>query len=145
MVLETTPELLREQAKIWLNTSRAQNKSEITFPTRNFIEDSVFDLLTEGRNFDPTYFTQRVFLGSAFMFTIRAYTSVAKVYGYEVLIAAGAGLTFQNAYAVTASKARKDDTSNAIGCINTSQIGTTALALAIASCLYQNLGVELLR
>lgn len=64
MVLETTPELLREQAKIWLNTSRAQNKSEITFPTRNFIEDSVFDLSTEGRNFDSTYFTQQVFLDS---------------------------------------------------------------------------------
>lgn len=83
-------------------------------------------------------------IGSALTFTIRADTSTAAVYGYEVLIAAGAGLTFQNAYAVAASKVKKEDTANAIGFINTSQIGSTALALAIASCLYQNLGVEYL-
>jgi hypothetical protein len=83
--------------------------------------------------------------GSALMITIRSDTSMAKVYGYEVLIAAGGGLTFQNAYAVAAAKVADKDESNAIGFINMAQIGTTALALAIASCLYQNLGLDNLR
>ncbi|KAK3113550.1 hypothetical protein LTR53_009035 [Teratosphaeriaceae sp. CCFEE 6253] len=83
--------------------------------------------------------------GCALLFTIRHDTSVAKVYGYEILIAAGAGLTFQNGYGVASVKVNAADKSNAIGFINTAQIGTTALALAIASCLYQNLGVSFLR
>ena len=83
-------------------------------------------------------------VGSALMFTIRYDTSIAKVYGYEVLIAAGAGMTFQNGYGVASVKVNEADKSNAIGFINTAQIGTTALALAIASCLYQNLGVQYL-
>ena len=82
--------------------------------------------------------------GSALMFTVRASTSVSKIYGYEVLIAAGSGICFQNAYAVASVKVKKYDKANAIGFINTAQIGTTALALAIASCLYQNLGVNFL-
>lgn len=86
-----------------------------------------------------------ILIGSALMYTIRIDTSTAKIYGYEVLLAAGAGLTFQNGYAVAAAKVADQDKSNAIGYINTAQIGTTALALAIASCLYQNLGVTLLQ
>jgi hypothetical protein len=83
--------------------------------------------------------------GSAAMFKIDSDTSVAQIYGYEVLIAAGSGITFQNAYAVAAAKVSAADKSNAIGFINTAQIGTTALALAIASCLYQNLGLKFLQ
>lgn len=81
---------------------------------------------------------------------VRADTSIAVVYALEALVALGAGLTFQNAYAVLAAKVTQlggptDDRGNAIGYINVAQIGTTALALAIASCLFQNLGVEFLR
>ncbi|KAK5167531.1 uncharacterized protein LTR77_007230 [Saxophila tyrrhenica] len=83
--------------------------------------------------------------GSALMFTVRDDTSIGKVYGYEILIAAGAGMTFQNGYGVASVKVKEEDKSNAIGFINTAQIGTTALALAIASCLYQNLGVSALK
>lgn len=83
--------------------------------------------------------------GSAVMFTVRHDTSSGRVYAYEALIAAGSGLTFQNAYAVASVRVAERDVSNSIGFINTGQIGTTALALAIASCLYQNLGVEFLQ
>lgn len=76
--------------------------------------------------------------GSALMFTIRHDTSVAKIYGYEVLIAAGTGLVFQNGYAIASAKV--PDKANAIGYINVSQIGFIAIALSIAGCLYQNLG-----
>ena len=82
--------------------------------------------------------------GSALMFTIRSDTSIAKIYGYEVLIAAGSGICFQNGYAVASTKVQEKDKSNAIGFVNTAQIGTTALALAIAGCLYHNLGVTFL-
>ncbi|KAK0249023.1 hypothetical protein LTR91_001057 [Friedmanniomyces endolithicus] len=86
-----------------------------------------------------------ILTGSALMFTVRGDTSNAKIYGYEILMAAGSGITFQNGYAVAAAKVKQEDKSNAIGFINTGQIGTTALALAIASCLYQNLGVQALQ
>ncbi|KAK0945738.1 hypothetical protein LTR29_002850 [Friedmanniomyces endolithicus] len=86
-----------------------------------------------------------ILTGSALMFTFRGDTSNAKIYGYEILMAAGSGFTFQNGYAVAAAKVKQEDKSNAIGFINTGQIGTTALALAIASCLYQNLGVQALQ
>ncbi|KAK3612960.1 hypothetical protein LTR22_028369, partial [Elasticomyces elasticus] len=71
--------------------------------------------------------------GSAAMFTIRVDTSPAKVYAYEALIAIGSGLTFQTAYAVMAAKVTRKDQGNAIGFINVAQLGTIALALAIAS------------
>ena len=83
--------------------------------------------------------------GGALMFTIRVDTSAAKIYGYEVLLAAGAGLAFQNGYAVVSARVGPQDKSNGIGFVNVSQIGTTALALAIASSLYQNLGFHFLK
>lgn len=86
-----------------------------------------------------------ILLGSSWMFTTGLDTPVANVYGYEILIAAGAGICFQNAYGIAATKVNIGDIPNAIGFINTAQIGTMALSLAIASCLYQNLGVNVLR
>ncbi|KAK6436652.1 hypothetical protein LTR95_007154 [Oleoguttula sp. CCFEE 5521] len=83
--------------------------------------------------------------GSALMFTIRADTSVAKIYGYEILIGAGTGLMFQNAYAVVAAIVEPEDKANAVGFINVAQIGTIAIALSIAGSLFENLGVRFLR
>jgi len=84
-------------------------------------------------------------VGSALMLTVRHDTSIGKIYGFEILIAAGAGITFQNGYGIASVKITDKDKSNAIGFINTAQIGTTALALAVAGCLYQNLGVKFLK
>jgi hypothetical protein len=84
-------------------------------------------------------------VGSALMFTIDAGTSVARIYGYEILIAVGTGLMFQNAYAVAVAKVPRRDTAYAIGFINVSQIGTIAIALAIAGSLFQNLGFNALK
>lgn len=83
--------------------------------------------------------------GGSAMFTIDATTSVAKIYGYEVLIAAGTGLVFQNAYAVAAAKVSLRDRAKAIGFINVAQIGTIAISLAIAGSLFQNLGFNALK
>jgi len=84
-------------------------------------------------------------IGASLMFTIDVDTDIAKIYGYEVLIAAGTGLVFQNAYAVAAAKVPQKDRANAIGFINVAQIGTIAFALAIAGSLFQNLGFQALK
>lgn len=86
-----------------------------------------------------------VVTGSALLFTITPETSVARIYGYEILVAAGAGLPFQNGYAIAASKVTKQDRASAIGLINVAQIGFMALSLATAGALFQNLGYQSLR
>ena len=83
--------------------------------------------------------------GGALMFTIDANTSTSRLYGYEILIAAGTGLSFQSAYGVAAAKVADKDKSNAIGFINVAQIGTIAISLAIAGSLFQNLGFSALK
>ncbi|KAM0513966.1 hypothetical protein ACHAPE_007321 [Trichoderma viride] len=86
-----------------------------------------------------------VVTGGALLFTITPETSVARIYGYEILVAAGAGLPFQNGYAIAASKVAKQDRASAIGLINVAQIGFMALSLAAAGALFQNLGYQSLK
>jgi hypothetical protein len=83
-----------------------------------------------------------ILTGGALMFTVKENTNVGRIYGFEILIAAGCGLVFQNGYAVAAAKVSMKDKSNAIGFMNVSQIGSIAIALAIAGCLFQNLGFK---
>lgn len=82
--------------------------------------------------------------GGALLFTITAETTVARIYGYEILVAAGTGLVFQNGYAVAAAIMPKDK-AHVIGFINVAQIGSMALSLAIAGSLFQNLGLNALK
>lgn len=86
-----------------------------------------------------------ILAGGACMFTIEATTSMARIYGYEILIAAGSGLTFQNAYAIAAAKVAKEDKNSAIGFINVAQMGSTAIALSIAGSVYENVGFQFLK
>jgi hypothetical protein len=86
-----------------------------------------------------------ILAGGACMFTLDATTTQTKVYGYEILIAAGSGLTFQNAYAIAAAKVAKEDKNSAIGFINVAQMGSTAIALSIAGSLYENVGFKFLK
>ena len=79
-------------------------------------------------------------IGGALMFTIDISTTKEQVYGYEVLIAVGTGIGFQNAYAVAAAKVKHEDKANAIGFINVAQIGTIAIALSMSGSLFQNIG-----
>jgi hypothetical protein len=86
-----------------------------------------------------------VVTGGALLFTITPEASVARIYGYKILVAAGAGLPFQNRYAIAASKVAKQDRASAIGLINVAQIGFMALSLAAAGALFQNLGYQSLK
>ncbi|KAH7313140.1 major facilitator superfamily domain-containing protein [Rhexocercosporidium sp. MPI-PUGE-AT-0058] len=95
----------------------------------------------------PFYAVAGVFLiiGGSLMFTVDSTTSKSSIYGYEVLMAIGAGLTMQVAYSVAPAAVEEEDIQGAIGLINVAQIGTTAIALSIASCLFQNIGFIKLR
>ena len=75
------------------------------------------------------------------MHTIDVTTSTSAIYGYEVLMAIGIGLTMQVAYSVSVVKVKQHDVQNAIGFINVAQIGTMAIALSIAASIFQNRGL----
>ena len=72
-------------------------------------------------------------------------THTAAIYGFEVMTGFGAGMAFQIAYSVAASKLTGPDIARAIGFINVSQIGSMAIALAIAGTIFQNVGFNNLK
>ena len=88
-----------------------------------------------------------IIAGSASLFTIDATTSSGQYYGYEILVAAGCGLAWQNAYSVAAVKVSSSpkDLPKVLGFMNLAQIGTITVALAMAGSLFQNLGFHELR
>jgi hypothetical protein len=67
-------------------------------------------------------------------------TKTAAIYGFEILIATGSGLTAQIGYSVAAAKVSPDSVPTAIGFINVAQIGTIAIALSLSGSLFQNVG-----
>ena len=86
-----------------------------------------------------------VIIGGALMYRVKADTSTAAIYGFEILIATGVGLIFQTGYTVAVAKVEPKDVPAAIGLINVSQIGSIAIALSISSVLFQNLGHNYLK
>jgi hypothetical protein len=84
-------------------------------------------------------------IGASLLHTINTTTPSGRIYGYEILVAAGSGLVWQLAYAIALVKAPPKDSTKALGFINLAQIGTTALSLAIAGSLFQNLGFDELK
>jgi Na+/melibiose symporter-like transporter len=86
-----------------------------------------------------------VVTGTSLLYTIDTTTPSGRIYGYEILVAAGTGLVWQNAYAIAAAKVSPNDSSKALGFINLAQLGTTSIALAIAGSLFQNLGFQELK
>lgn len=83
--------------------------------------------------------------GSILMFKSSISTPVANVYGFEVLLGAGAGLTMQLAYSIALVKVPANLAASALGFINVSQLTGGALALAIAGTIFQNVGFDRLQ
>jgi len=81
-------------------------------------------------------------IGGALMYTVKPETHNGAIYGYSALIGIGSGLTFQNGYSAAAALINPEDKEEgqAIGFINTAQVGCIALALSMAGCIYQNVG-----
>ncbi|KAH8690350.1 major facilitator superfamily domain-containing protein [Phaeosphaeriaceae sp. PMI808] len=84
-------------------------------------------------------------VGSVLMFHISATTPTGNIYGFQVLIGAGCGLTLQAAYSIALVKSPAEKATSAISFINVAQLGGGALALAIAGTLFQNVGFNTLK
>lgn len=74
------------------------------------------------------------------MFRITPTTSAASIYGWEVLVGIGAGLTQQIGYSVGATVVQPHEVPAVIGFMNVAQIGSVAIALAISGAMFQNIG-----
>ncbi|KAH9889145.1 major facilitator superfamily domain-containing protein [Xylariomycetidae sp. FL2044] len=84
-------------------------------------------------------------VGSVLMFFVSPTTPATNIYGFEILIGSGVGLTIQAAYSLALVKSPADRAAAAVGFINVAQMGAGAITLAIAGTIFQNLGYNTLR
>ncbi|KAL8785574.1 MAG: hypothetical protein Q9195_008592 [Heterodermia aff. obscurata] len=88
----------------------------------------------------PWYLFGGIFtvIGSALMYTVDQYSSVARVYGYTILLAVGAGGIVQASFSVAQAKVDPQMIPIAIGFITAAQLGGVAISLAIANSVFLN-------
>ncbi|KAF2258267.1 MFS general substrate transporter [Lojkania enalia] len=99
-------------------------------------------LLPKFRYYSPWYLASGIFNtvgGALFFATLNPYTSTGAIYGYSILLALGTGLAQQAAYSVASVKA-PNYVSDAIGFINSAQVGSVVVALTLTSLIFQNVG-----
>ncbi|KAE8376659.1 major facilitator superfamily domain-containing protein [Aspergillus bertholletiae] len=84
-------------------------------------------------------------VGSVLLFRISAATPLRNMYGFEILVGTGCGLTFQAAYSIALSKSPADKATSVLSFINVAQLGGGALSLAIAGAVFQNVGFNTLQ
>ncbi|KAH8807449.1 major facilitator superfamily transporter [Xylogone sp. PMI_703] len=80
--------------------------------------------------------------GGSLMYTVNQDTSVARVYGFEALTGAGAGLYIQVSYAVAQAKVSPDRVADAAGFISFAQYLGITLSLAISGSVFQNVAFD---
>jgi Na+/melibiose symporter-like transporter len=93
--------------------------------------------------YSPWYLGSGIFLvigGSLMYKLVDPSTPNSTVYGFSVLAAVGAGLSQQAAYSVAQAKVPVTRISDAVGFINSAQIGAIVLALTITGAVFQNVG-----
>ncbi|KAL8858174.1 MAG: hypothetical protein Q9178_005351 [Gyalolechia marmorata] len=76
--------------------------------------------------------------GAALMYTIDYYSSTARIYGYSILVAIGAGAFVQTSFSVAQAKVKPHMIPLAIGFITAGQIGGVTISLAIANSVFLN-------
>lgn len=81
-------------------------------------------------------------IGSSLFFRVTASTAMASLYGYEILVGAGCGITLQLAYSIAMVKVAPEQATAVIGFINVAQLGGGAMTLAIAGTIFQNVGFK---
>lgn len=88
----------------------------------------------------PWYVAGGVFtlIGSALMYTTNNDSSAARVYGYSILIAVGAGAFVQASFSVAQAKVQPQMIPLAIGFITAGQISGATISLAIANSVFLN-------
>ncbi|KAK0713375.1 major facilitator superfamily domain-containing protein [Lasiosphaeria miniovina] len=102
-------------------------------------------LLSKVRYYMPIYLAGGVLItlgGALLMSFLDAATSIGKIYGFQIIIAVGTGLTIQLGYAVATLTVKPEDIGNAITFQNMSQLGSTVLCLVIAGQVFQSAAVS---
>jgi hypothetical protein len=79
-----------------------------------------------------------VLIGGALMYTIDTTTSVARVYGYSILVGFGDGLFAQASFSVAQAINDPSMAASAIGFITCAQVTGVTIALAIANSIFLN-------
>lgn len=118
-----------------------------------FVTVSIFFIMASGAilpvygRYSPFYIGTGVFLiiGGALMHTVDENTATGAIYGYEVLMAIGTGISGQIGYSVSVVLCKPHEIPSALGFMNVAQIGVIAIALSIAGSIFQNLGYNNLR
>jgi MFS family permease len=76
--------------------------------------------------------------GSVLMYTVDEYTSNAKIWGYTILLGAGAGAFVQLSFTVIQQKVEKNKTPVAVGFLTFAQLVGPAVALCISNAVFLN-------
>lgn len=79
-----------------------------------------------------------VLTGGALLYTVDVGTSVARVYGYSVIVGFGAGLFAQTSFSVAQAVVSPEMVSSAVGFITCAQVTGVTIALAIANSVFLN-------
>ncbi|EED21303.1 efflux pump antibiotic resistance protein, putative [Talaromyces stipitatus ATCC 10500] len=82
-------------------------------------------------------------IGAALMYAlVNSNTSNSAIYGYSVILALGVGSTCQAAYSIASAKVDPHRTSDAVGFINSAQIGSITISLSISGTIFQNIAYQ---
>ncbi|KAF9769820.1 Efflux pump dep3 [Fusarium sp. DS 682] len=81
-------------------------------------------------------------IGSALMYTVDESTSNGKIYGYSILVGAGAGCYIVAGFAIVQSLVPTKEIANAVGAMTISQDLGMVLFLAISGSLFHNVAVD---
>lgn len=79
-----------------------------------------------------------VLTGGALLYTVDRETSIARVYGYSVILGFGNGLFAQASFSVAQAVVEPEFISSAVGFITCAQVSGVTIALAIANSIFLN-------
>ncbi|RYC62530.1 hypothetical protein CHU98_g3697 [Xylaria longipes] len=83
-----------------------------------------------------------VLIGSALMYTVHETTPNANIYGYTILVGAGAGSYIVAGFGIVQSLVSSEEITNTVGAMTISQDLGMVLFLAIAGSMFHNLAVQ---
>ncbi|PON26641.1 hypothetical protein TGAM01_v204651 [Trichoderma gamsii] len=102
-------------------------------------------LLSKVKYYMPIYLISGILItigGSTLYVYLTPETSTATIYGLDVILAVGVGLTMQIGYAVATLKVEPDDVPNSLTMQNVSQMGGTTIALIISVLVFETAAVR---
>lgn len=102
-------------------------------------------LLSKVKYYMPIYLISGILItigGSCLYVYLKPETSTATIYGLDVILAVGVGLTMQIGYAVATLKVEPDDVASSLSMQNVSQMGGTTIALIISVLAFETAAVR---